>query len=236
MNLCQTGGAARQEISESSADMKLENRQLEEQMQEIRSETEKLLAAMKVLEEENEARNRQHRGGHGSPGDGKRKRETEARRSFRRSSWRRLALSQKEDFLLENMKRLAGRRQKSFERETEALSGGTEQSAEAVAGQKKRNRSAVRVGLKRRKSERPRSRRKPRQSIGGERGKEQAETDRLLREAGRAFRPDFQALDKEAFRLQNQKEKLEERQEGLVNYMWSEYELTYSTAAELSRR
>ena len=39
-----------------------------------------------------------------------------------------------------------------------------------------------------------------------------------------------QCLDKEVFRLQNQKEKLDERLENQVNYMWNEYELTYSTA------
>ncbi len=41
------------------------------------------------------------------------------------------------------------------------------------------------------------------------------------------------SLDKELFRLQNQKEKLEEKQENQVNYMWSEYELTYNTAEPL---
>ena len=43
----------------------------------------------------------------------------------------------------------------------------------------------------------------------------------------------IQALDKDAFRLQNQKEKLDEKLEHQVNYMWSEYELTYSTAEKL---
>ncbi len=41
------------------------------------------------------------------------------------------------------------------------------------------------------------------------------------------------ALDKDLFRLQNQKEKLDEKLEHQVNYMWSEYELTYSTAEKL---
>ncbi len=40
-------------------------------------------------------------------------------------------------------------------------------------------------------------------------------------------------LDKELYRLQSQKEKQEERLENLVNYMWSEYELTLSLAAPL---
>ncbi len=40
-------------------------------------------------------------------------------------------------------------------------------------------------------------------------------------------------LDKDLFRLQSQKEKLEEKQESFVEYLWSEYELTYSMAEEL---
>lgn len=43
-------------------------------------------------------------------------------------------------------------------------------------------------------------------------------------------------LDKELYRLQGQKEKLEEKQENQINYMWNEYELTYSTALPLKIR
>ena len=39
-------------------------------------------------------------------------------------------------------------------------------------------------------------------------------------------------LDKECYRLNAQKEKLEESQESQVNYMWEEYEVTYSQAQE----
>ncbi len=51
----------------------------------------------------------------------------------------------------------------------------------------------------------------------------------LFAQQERSQRED-QCLDKEVFRLQNQKEKLDERLENQVNYMWNEYELTYSTA------
>ena len=37
-------------------------------------------------------------------------------------------------------------------------------------------------------------------------------------------------LDKESYRLLGQKEKLEENQEAQVNYVWEEYEITYSQA------
>ncbi|MBS6195000.1 MAG: chromosome segregation protein SMC [Clostridiales bacterium] len=37
-------------------------------------------------------------------------------------------------------------------------------------------------------------------------------------------------MDKECFRLNSQKEKLEERQEGQINYLWEEYEITPSQA------
>lgn len=40
-------------------------------------------------------------------------------------------------------------------------------------------------------------------------------------------------LDKECYRLNSQKEKLEEHNDGLVDYMWNEYELTYSYATAL---
>ena len=39
-------------------------------------------------------------------------------------------------------------------------------------------------------------------------------------------------LDKECFRLNSRKEKLEEQLEGRINYMWSEYEITYHNAKE----
>lgn len=42
-------------------------------------------------------------------------------------------------------------------------------------------------------------------------------------------------LDKEVYRLEAQREKLEESLEAQINYMWNEYELTLSTAAELRK-
>ena len=44
---------------------------------------------------------------------------------------------------------------------------------------------------------------------------------------------DLGKMDKEIFRLNSQKEKLEEQKENQSNYMWEEYELTYNTALEL---
>lgn len=41
------------------------------------------------------------------------------------------------------------------------------------------------------------------------------------------------SLDKEVFRLNNQKEKLEESSEAQINYMWNEYEITYTQAQEM---
>lgn len=41
------------------------------------------------------------------------------------------------------------------------------------------------------------------------------------------------SLDKELYRLNSQKEKLEETNDNQISYMWNEYELTYSAAMEL---
>ena len=40
-------------------------------------------------------------------------------------------------------------------------------------------------------------------------------------------------LDKDLFRLQSQREKLEERRESQITYLWNEYELTPGAAKEL---
>ena len=42
-------------------------------------------------------------------------------------------------------------------------------------------------------------------------------------------------LDKELFRLNSQKEKLDENSENLMNHMWAEYELTYNAAVPLRK-
>jgi len=41
------------------------------------------------------------------------------------------------------------------------------------------------------------------------------------------------ALDKEVFRLNSQRERMEEAQESQINYMWNEYEITLSAAASM---
>ena len=42
-------------------------------------------------------------------------------------------------------------------------------------------------------------------------------------------------LDKEVFRLNSQREKLEETADSLTDYMWEEYELTYNTALPMKK-
>ena len=54
----------------------------------------------------------------------------------------------------------------------------------------------------------------------------------LFCKKGRAFEK-ISILDKENFRLNAQREKLEEAKETQINYMWEEYELTPAAAAGL---
>lgn len=48
-----------------------------------------------------------------------------------------------------------------------------------------------------------------------------------------AINAQISALDKECYRLNTQKEKLEETNDGLADYMWNEYEITYGYALDL---
>ncbi len=69
------------------------------------------------------------------------------------------------------------------------------------------------------------------------------EENRLKEEKGRSQKELFEkreavterisGLDKDLFRIQSQKEKLEEKLDSQVNYIWNEYGLTYSTAEKL---
>ena len=53
--------------------------------------------------------------------------------------------------------------------------------------------------------------------------------------AGKKLSRHLSDLDKETFRLDSKKTALEEQTEKLMNYMWEEYELTYSHALEMRK-
>ena len=218
----------KEELTESSADMNLENRQLEEQMREIRRNIAGLLASMEELEAENTARNEAITSD-GVLLEAARNQREEASRALSQIQLEAAGLKQQDSFLDQNLSRLEEETGRLLA-EQKALGSGSGDSEQAVKERLleieaiKQQICAVQeeAGTFMKEAE---GARQEKEALGaGQKdffARREALSDRLSR------------LDKELFRLQGQKEKQEEKRDSSVEYMWSEYELTRIAAQEL---
>lgn len=218
----------KEELTESSADMNLENRQLEEQMREIRRNIAGLLASMEELEAENTARNEAITSD-GVLLEAARNQREEASRALSQIQLEAAGLKQQDSFLDQNLSRLEEETGRLLA-EQKALGSGSGDSEQAVKERLleieaiKQQICAVQeeAGTFMKEAE---GARQEKEALGaGQKdffARREALSDRLSR------------LDKELFRLQGQKEKQEEKRDSSVEYMWSEYELTRTAAREL---
>ena len=217
-----------QEISESSQDMVLENRHLKEQIREIEKNQKELAEGVIDLETQNSRESSDIEQLTGQLEEAREQREQLAR-DLSAVQLENANLQQKYQFVKENVSRVRAEIRK-LEEEQEQLSGSTEASDQAVA--RKNQEIEELKGLIQEADGQARQAEQETAScsaVKDEKSKEQKQLfDRREELAGRQSR-----LDKELFRLQSQKEKLEERMEHHVEYMWSEYELTFTTAQAL---
>lgn len=218
----------RLEIAESSEDLVLENTQLEEQIREIERNRRDLSADAGVLEQQNTRTNEQ------IETQNKLLEEARARRADDAAELAEIrmeaaGLKQKVDFVLENIRRVREEQDKLLE-EKEGLDGGTGDSSRII--EEKLNE----IGNLKELIENAASQRQEAEAAVSA---QQAKKEELTKEQKAFFqkREDLTErlthLDKDLFRLQNQKEKLEEKLDHHVTYMWDEYELTFSTAEAL---
>ncbi len=216
------------EIQESSRDMVLENHHLEEQIQELQRSQKELEESVSELENQNDQKSQEVE---------KLASELERAREEREQLAKDLSavqmenanLGQKHLFLQENIRRVRAEMAKLRE-ELDNLAGSTDASDQAIAGKnqqieelKTQISSAEREALLGEQAAAENS------AVKEEKSRQQKQLfDRREELSARQGR-----LDKELFRLQSQKERLEERLEHHVDYMWSEYELTFTTAQAL---
>ena len=229
MNLAQLDDKI-QEIAESSQDMVLENRHLEEQIREIEENQRELAQGVMNLESQSSL-------------EGKKAEEMTLKLEESRKEREALAgslsevqlaganLMQQYQFIQENVRRVRGELEK-LEEEKAGLDGSRDVSRQAID---QKNQEIERLkGLIAEALDRAAQAEKEAvryASAREEKSKEQKQLfDKREELAGRQGR-----LDKELFRLQSQKEKMEERLEHHVEYMWSEYELTLTTAMALRK-
>lgn len=224
LNISQLQGKKR-EIAESSTDLNMENRELESQLQEIRSSQTLLDAETKKLEEMSTQKNQEVEQFTKELEELKEQRE-QAASVLSSVQLEAASIRQKDSFIAENLERVETEIQ-TLRVEEASL---TENSGQAIAEklseiealkQRIEETTGENSGLEQNLSERIREKE--------EKAKQQKsffeKREELSERSGR--------LDKDIFRIQNQKEKLSERLEEQAAYMWSEYELTYSGAEGL---
>ena len=216
------------EIAESSTDMVRENQDLEEQLREIGRSQEQLREEEERLEGQNAQTSREIER---LTGELERARQdSDARRQeLSGTQMETSGLHQRHQFALENIRRVR-EEMRRLDEEKRELSQGAGGSSQAIASRE------AEIGQLRELIE----------STGRKSAQleEEIEKARQEKEAQTARQNTFFArreeisgemgrLDKELLRLQNQSEKLSERMESYVNYMWSEYELTRQGAEAL---
>ncbi|WP_367565849.1 chromosome segregation protein SMC [Lacrimispora sp.] len=216
------------EIKESYGDLERENGQLEDQIREISASRQDLSEAVGRLEKQNletsdQLESFQHL--------------LETARADREQHYKNLSaiqmeasgLKQKDDFEQENIRRVKEEIRR-LEDELCGLSNGTTDSNRII--EEKQGEIQVlkeRIEEAKARAEIQEQLVREKAAVRESKSKEQKELFRKREELTERI----SLLDKELFRLQSQKEKLEERLEGHVDYMWSEYELTFSTAEAL---
>ena len=218
------------EIAESSSDLVREHGQLEEQVREINESRASLQVDREGLEERNEAVSREIE---------EKTALLEQSRQFKNTYASELLsiqmeyanLRQKQDFIKENAGRVKGELSKLSEEE-HSLESGKEQAKEAI-GEKLREIEAIEKQMEEAGSHR--------EELEGAISSRTAKKEELAKkqkgffEVREELSARISALDKDMFRLQAQEEKLEERLESATSYMWTEYELTFSSAQEYKR-
>lgn len=220
--------ARRDEVIGSTADLDSDNRRIEQEMRDLKEKIGSLEDKLTGWEEA-AAKREETLAADSQALEEAKSRKEEAAAAL---TGLQLLVSQKEQqygFLKQEIDRLSEESGRLRE-EREALEGGTEVSADAVKAREDEIRTlGIRI-----EEEKENEAANDRRAAAAKAAREEAQN----RQNGFISERDelsdrISRLDKDLFRLQNQREKLEERRDSSVEYMWSEYQLTYSTAGEL---
>ena len=216
------------EIAESSTDMVRENRDLEEQLRDIGRSQSEISEEEKRLEEQNEQASREIESLSSRLEEAKGESEN-CRQALSAAQMETSGLHQRHQFALENIRRVREEMGR-LDEEKKTLGQGAGGSSQAIEA-----REAEIAQLKEliENAEKNTARLTEEIEAAGRKREEQTARQGSFFAKREEISEEISRLDKEAFRLQNQKEKLSERLESYVNYMWSEYELTHSGAEAL---
>ncbi|MGC6177983.1 chromosome segregation protein SMC [Lacrimispora sp. 38-1] len=216
------------EIVESYGDLELENTQLEVQKKEIGENRQDLILAVEKLAARSGEIDGELEGLNADLEKARADREKFSK-DLSEAQLTASGLKHKDDFELENIRRVKDEISR-LEEEMLKLSQGTSGSGLIIEEKQKEIES-----IKARMAEISSARETLDQAISEKLAKKEAKSkeQKELFQKREELTQRISLLDKELFRLQSQKEKMEERMENHVNYMWNEYELTFSKAEAL---
>ena len=218
----------REEIRESYQDLSLEHTQLEAQASEIDESRKGLAQDTDALLQQNDQVNARIEEMTAKLEAEKQAREASAH-SLEEIRLEAANLKQKVDFVQENIRRVENEIAR-LEEERQELSAGSTDSGSVIEGKEEEIRH-LRDLIAHAMSQKEELAAAVEEQTAAKEAKSREQKDFFGKREELAER--IASLDKDLFRLQGQKEKLEEKQESQANYMWSEYELTYRTAEPL---
>ena len=218
------------EIADSSGDLVREHGQLEEQVKEIAQSRSVLEDDTLGLELKNSQANKEIEEKSLCLEDAKKERETAAA-ALSAIQMETANLTQKQDFIKENTIRVRGEIRK-LEEEFLSLKAGSGSSEQIILGKKQEiEQIREQISCARTRMEELEA------VIAGHTARKEAMASE--QKGFFARREELTArlaeLDKDMFRVQAGQEKLEEKLEASTSYMWTEYEMTFSTALELKK-
>ena len=218
----------REEIRESYQDLSLEHTQLEAQASEIDESRKGLAQDTDALLQQNDQVNARIEEMTAKLEAEKQAREASAH-SLEEIRLEAANLKQKVDFVQENIRRVENEIAR-LEEERQELSAGSTDSGSVIEGKEEEIRHLKEL-IAHAMSQKEELAAAVEEQTAAKEAKSREQKDFFGKREELAER--IASLDKDLFRLQGQKEKLEEKQESQANYMWSEYELTYRTAEPL---
>lgn len=215
----------RVEIKQGYENLKRENAELEKQTKEIEENSQSIQLEMEASASQESALEKSINEKQEEL-ESRKKQETDISKELEKSQLEGAGITSRKGFIQENLRRIKEELE-SLTNQKEALFAGMEEGKEEAL-KKETEIVKIRQEIELAAKEEEEDREKLQEAL--------LKKEKMTQEHKAFFskRDELSArmnlLDKESYRLLGQKEKLEENQETQVNYMWEEYEITYSQA------
>lgn len=218
-------GEKKEEIRKEYEDLKLEKEELEKQTKEIRENTSSIQMELETSSSQEKSledminKNQELL-------ENKKKEESEISSRLEQIHLESAGFTSRQGFVEENLNRIQDEI-KSLNEQKEALTGNMNRGQEEIL-QKEEEISQIQKKIQAAAEEVLQD--QERIKLGLESKEEMTRDHKGFFAKRDELSSKMNLLDKENYRLQGQKEKLEEEQEAQTNYMWEEYEITYGQA------